>query len=345
MRTLVVSDLHLGGRVGRDVLRAPLPRARLLTALHGVDRLVLLGDTVELLEARPGDAMALAEPVLRDLGVAMAGREIVLVPGNHDRLLVRDWLREPGRRLGLDTLVPVAEHAPVLARVAGWLGQAGATVEVRYPGVWLADRVWATHGHYLDRHLLPESAFGIARGLIGRLPRDDAEPMDYEQRRSVTALEGPFARVLPRWALGLLDDVLAELRRATMAGTRAAGRSDRRWLSPLRARLLGVQMQRASIPALARVAHRLGVDARADVVVFGHVHRLGPRATDDPAQWTGPGGLLRICNTGCWVHEPVLLHRARPPHPYWPGGAIVVEDGRVEVVNLLDDLPVAALRP
>ena len=77
----------------------------------------------------------------------------------------------------------------LLAQVTGWLGPASVTV--RYPGAWLSDRVWATHGHYLDRHLMPESAFGLARGLLGRLPRDGALPADYEQpgRPSLTGLK------------------------------------------------------------------------------------------------------------------------------------------------------------
>ena len=65
VRTLVVSDLHLGGRLEHDVLRRPEPLQRLLDALRGIDRLVLLGDVVELMEARPEQAMAVAEPVLR----------------------------------------------------------------------------------------------------------------------------------------------------------------------------------------------------------------------------------------------------------------------------------------
>ena len=56
--------------------------------------------------------------------------------------------------------------------------------EVRYPGVWLSEGVWATHGHYLDRHLLPEAAFGIARGLLGRLPGT-------ARGRSTTRAPGP----------------------------------------------------------------------------------------------------------------------------------------------------------
>jgi hypothetical protein len=114
-------------------------------------------------------------------------------------------------------------------------------------------------------------------------------------------------------------------------------------MAPVTARLLGVQMRRASIPALARVAHRLGVDA--DWVLFGHVHRTGPLPGDDPVQWQGPVGRPRILNTGCWVWEPVLLHRASPPHPYWPGGAVVLEAGRApRAVGLLDHLGTDDLR-
>ena len=94
-------------------------------------------------------------------------------------------------------------------------------------------------------------------------------------------------------------------------------------------------MRRAAIPALAQVVAHLNADA--DAVVFGHVHRLGPRAADDPAEWAGPEGAPRIYNTGCWVHEPLLLARARPPHPYWPGGAVLVDGGEPRALSLLED--------
>ncbi len=91
------------------------------------------------------------------------------------------------------------------------------------------------------------------------------------------------------------------------------------------------------MPALARVVHRLGIDA--DWVVFGHVHRLGPLPGDDPLSWQGPGGRPRILNTGSWLYEPLLVHRAAPPHPYWPGGAVLLEpDAEPRALGLLDDL-------
>ena len=68
MRTLVVSDLHLGARRRNGVLMRPEPLHRLLAALHDIDRLVLLGDIVDLAEGRPGHAMQASAPVLGALG-------------------------------------------------------------------------------------------------------------------------------------------------------------------------------------------------------------------------------------------------------------------------------------
>ena len=289
MRTLVVSDLHLGARLRRDVLRRREPLQALLAALEGVDRLVLLGDVVELLEHRPAQAMEVAEPVLRAIGAGIQrGAEVIVVPGNHDSELVAPWLRTHGISAAVDAELP-RDATALLAGVTSWLGP--ADVRVRYPGVWLSDGVWATHGHYLDRHLLPETAFGVARGLLGRLPRDGAAPVDYERAGgpSLTRLEALLTRWLPRPLAGLVDDLAELLRAATMPRVRRVPRGlMSRRMSPLTASVLGAQMRRASIPALGRVAHRLGVEA--DWVLFGHVHRCGPLDGDDPADWLGPPG-------------------------------------------------------
>jgi len=101
-------------------------------------------------------------------------------------------------------------------------------------------------------------------------------------------------------------------------------------------------MQRASIPALIRAVRRLGVDA--DWVVFGHVHRLGPLEGDKPAQWQGLGGRPKVANTGSWLYEPLVVHQALATHPYWPGGAIVIDDGVPRARGLLEGLDAEALR-
>ena len=335
VRTLVISDLHLGARVQNDVLTRRAPLERLLAALDDVQRLVLLGDVVELLEGRAAHAMAVAQPVLEAIGARLGrDREVILVPGNHDRQLVAAWVRAQGTRLAPDALVAL-DASPALARVTSWLSP--ASVRVHYPGVWLTDRVWATHGHYLDRHLLPTSAFGIARGLLGRLPREGALPIDYELAGgpSVTRVEAWLTRWLPRPLATLAEDAAELLRAATMP--RVPKRLLHRRMAPLLAAVLGMQMRRASIPALARVVYSLGVDA--EWVLFGHVHRLGPLDGDVAAQWRGVSERPRIANTGSWVYEPLLLHRAAPDHPYWPGGAVVLEDGRdPQAIGLLADL-------
>lgn len=332
MRTLVVSDFHLGVGPRGAVLEMPRPRELLLAAAEGVDRLVLLGDIVELIDRPAARSLPVAEPLLRALGDRIGrGGEVIIVPGNHDRPLISRWLRGRSVPLDVDTSIPL-DASPALARLAGWLGP--ARVAVHYPGVWLSERIWATHGHYLGRHLLPDSSYGVARGLLGRLPRDGARPDDYELRGRARA-----SRIRPRLPR-LTHGVLELGRAATMPAARR--HLLRPGIPPLFAPVLGFQMRRASIPALARVVHRLGIDA--DRVIFGHVHRLGPLPGDDPADWQGPDGTLRLYNTGSWLYEPLLLHRAAPPHPYWPGGAVLLHgDAAPRAVGLLDELGAAEL--
>ena len=124
MRTLVVSDLHLGARVQHPVLPRSEPLERLLTAVGAVDRLVLLGDVVELLERQPDRAMEAASTTLRALGARLGPeREVVLIPGNHDVALIAPWVRAREAVLDVDTQVPV-DATPALAAVTGWLAPA-----------------------------------------------------------------------------------------------------------------------------------------------------------------------------------------------------------------------------
>jgi UDP-2,3-diacylglucosamine pyrophosphatase LpxH len=185
VRTLVVSDLHLGARGGGDLLRSRADvRERLLAALaDGMRRLVLLGDVLELRQGPAREALAAAAPVLRELGGALGPEgEVVLTFGNHDHHLLDAWL---GRRadggLGLESPVDWHEHEP-LGRLAAAL--APARVRACYPGVWLARGVYAVHGHYLDAETtLPTferlGAGGMARLLRRPLPAFAAAE-DYE---------------------------------------------------------------------------------------------------------------------------------------------------------------------
>ena len=175
MRTLIVSDLHLGGRSGTDVLRRPEPRAALLDALADVDRLVLLGDVLELRHGPPRDALAAARPFFEDLGRVLAAREIVVCAGNHDHLLVDAWLDERALRapepLGLERRLDAGDGAfsPMLARIAEWASP--ARVSVAYPGLWVRPDVYATHGHYLDCHLTVPTLERLSIAAMSRVLR------------------------------------------------------------------------------------------------------------------------------------------------------------------------------
>ncbi len=342
MRTLIISDLHLGTRVGHDVLRRPAARRRLLSALDEVERLVLLGDTIELMTRHPARAMAIAEPVLRAVGRRLGpDREVIVIPGNHDRRLLGSWPRSQGDRLAPDSRADPAA-TPELRSLLEWL--APARTRVHYPGVWLGDGIWATHGHYLDRHLFPESAFGMPRGRLRREPVAVVGAAGYElARRRGREPRGEFLdRLAQRPLATVLEGAGELLRSATYPLPRVLMHAR---LAPLTATLIDAQMRHASVPAIARVARRLGVEA--DWIVFGHVHRRGPL---DGEHWPPEPGLTGVLNTGSWLFEPLLVDRAVPPHPYWPGGGVLLAPGRdPRSIGLLDDLGAeelsAGLRP
>ncbi len=337
MQTLVISDLHLGNRAANDVLRSSAVLDRLLDALDGVGRLVLLGDTVELVTRNRRRSLAVAEPVLRTIGRRLGSdREVIVVPGNHDAPLVRRWALAQGVDLEPSTPVP-----PYASRALEWLLSwlAPARARVSYPGVWLGERVWATHGHYLNRHLIPESAFGILSRRVRGVNPAEVAPIEYERDRSRRrARQSTGARLRARPVGTILEGAAGILRRLGLPHLPRLIMNT--GLAPVTAGLIDIQMRHQAMPAMAYVVRRLGVPA--DWVLFGHVHRRGPIRGED---WPAPGG-TRFLNTGSWLYDRLLIDRAGAPHPYWPGGAILLDDGHEpRSLGLLDDFAAADLRP
>jgi UDP-2,3-diacylglucosamine pyrophosphatase LpxH len=311
VRTLVISDIHLGQGGGISVLTRPRPLDALLDALDRHDRLVLLGDAIELVESHPAESFPVAEPILRRIAERLGPeKQVLLVPGNHDHALVRDWARAAGTGLARENRVPVDSSEP-LKQVVSWFES--TRIEVHYPGVWLGDGVWATHGHYLNHYLRPVSSYGL-RPPAAVTPATPAE--------SEYVVEDPASE--PHLRDGMLPDRWL----------------DRHWparLAPLSSSLLDRQMQRHALPAMLAVVEALEVDS--EWVIFGHVHRRGPRQRDDPARWSGEHGRPRLLNTGSWRYEPVVVRRLDGGAPYWPGGAVSIgDDGVPRSVGLLDEL-------
>jgi len=348
MRTLVISDLHLGLRAGSEALRRPAALAVLLERLADIDRLVLLGDTLELRHGPTRDALAVAEPVLRAIGDALgAGRQVVIVPGNHDHAIGAGWLEWRGRRqapdpLGLDERIPVERASWIGKRLGAFLTP--ATVELAYPGLWLRDDVYAMHGHYGDMHLLVPTLERLSAGamarLVGGIP-DPATPDDYE---SVLA---PIYAISQASAQRGAPGKVAIGSRSPVAAWRALGSGGRS--SRLRSHALGmafrlgvIAINRAGVgPVEPRIGvgdlRRGGLIAATEAarrlrlapahLVFGHTHRTGQLPRDPRSEWRTPAG-TQLHNAGNWIFDPLFMGRApQSANPYWPGGAILVEDG------------------
>jgi UDP-2,3-diacylglucosamine pyrophosphatase LpxH len=354
-RTLVVSDLHLGSRAENDLLRRDGVLEVLLDALEGADRLVLLGDTVELRQGAVPDVLGRAGRVLQRLGAALGDRPVVLVPGNHDHALITGWLERREHPLSLEQRWEPREASFAAEATAALL--APARVQVAYPGIWLADGVYATHGHYLDLHMTVPTIERVAVAISGRVSLDSSRrwddvhsPDEYEavvapvyawvqaaaqSGRSSSTVEG--GRTVGAWQAlrgsggarrALRTRALPLLFPWLVRGANALG------LGPLRTEISLDALRRAGLAAMATTVERLQIDARH--VIFGHTHRTGALDGDEGAEWLTPNG-VRLHNCGSWVHTSAFAS-AGPESPYWPGGAIVVEDGRAPtLLRLLDE--------
>jgi hypothetical protein len=322
VRTLLISDLHLGSMSGSDLLRAAELRAPLLELAAGADRVVLLGDVLELRHGPPRDALAASREFFEDLGGALAHGEIVVVAGNHDHALFESWLArraeiEAAAPLDVQQLIAPAEASLMLDRIAEWVSP--ARVQAAYPGLWIRDDVYAMHGHYLDCHLTMPTLERLSVAVMCRLldrPASEFESVDeyeavtapvYAWRDAVArefhtsdALNGNATLRAWRTLGGSASSpsgaggdrtrrgaVMGRLRtRALVAGfPLAVSALNRAGLGPLRAEISGAELRRAGLRAMGETAARLGLGEAH--VVFGHTHRAGPLPRDDASEWRG----------------------------------------------------------
>jgi predicted phosphodiesterase len=342
MRTAVISDLHLGTIVCADLARDPELCVTLLDELAGADRVVLLGDVLELRDRPAGEILDLASPFLELLGTAIGGGEVVMVPGNHDHRLAEELLERHSlgnpRRLGLEhRFEPSTDLAAAIAeRVRP------AQLSLAYPGLRLREDVWATHGHYLDCHMaIPTieclSAAATMR-VVGTIP-NPALPDDYE--RAIGPIYGfswGFAQARgPQRIGGRARPTTAAWRR--LNGDRSGGLRGRLLGSvafPAVTRGLGRALKRrfdtditppgishAGLSAMREVLGRLGVEE--DYVVFGHTHRPGPLDRDDLSEWKLGDG-TRMHSTGSWTWSPGLCGPTPERSLFWPGTVTWIGD-------------------
>jgi Calcineurin-like phosphoesterase len=360
VRTLVISDLHIGAAGGKDLVRRADLRAPLIAALAEVDRLVILGDGLELREAPHRDAGDLAAPFFAEAGAALgADGELLLLAGNHDHGLVAGWIdarlqSEPSGFLGLSEPVDPAAAGPLAQRLAELA--APARLRMAYPGVWLRDDVYALHGHYVDLHSTVPTFERLAAGAMARwvvrLPEEGARPDDYEaalapiyafmhqltQRSDHAAVSAGAGASARAWVALAGDGRARHPVRAAALGTgyaAAVAVINALGLGPVDRELSGEALRRGGLRGIREVLRRLGVTAPH--VVFGHTHRSGPWPRDDGGEWTTAAG-TRVVNAGSWVYQPHFLSTEPNASPYWPGTAVAVDDdGPPRLIRLLGE--------
>jgi predicted phosphodiesterase len=365
--TAIVSDLHLGTVSGADLARRPRALERLLAVAEEADRLVVLGDLLELRERPAAAVLEDVAEALAAIGEVTAGKQVVLVPGNHDHQLVAPAL-ERARLAGADPLPVAAEHAPrpgdLADRVAARMPRSDLTVA--YPGVWLRDDVYATHGHYLDAHLtVPRveclvaaavERFGTRLGAEGPRCAADYEAI-FAPMYALSHAVAQNARAHPVrrrnnlsrdvWTLatGNRGGTTAKLRGAIVgraAIPAAVAAINATGLGPFKPDLSAKELRRAGLAAIGEVVGRLGVEA--DHVIFGHTHRAGPLETDPETDgWRLPSG-TRLTNAGSWVHEDVFVDGDGAANPYWPGRVTWLDDSgppRLDAALDAEDLGVS----
>lgn len=332
------------------MLERPAERSALQSQLPSFDRLVLLGDLVELRQGPLERVLDMALPVLRGLGQALhRGQEVVIVPGNHDHALLGPRrTRRPPR--GLESAVNWQAGEPLAA-----LSHAlrGAHVRACYPGAWLREDVYATHGHYLDRHitvpLLERLGAATAALLLGDPPPQGQAQAAIEHYEAVLAPMYALIDAVAQRGLSTGLGMQARVWRSLESGRRqggwrqrsaglllpgAVGLLNRIGLGPLKADLSSAELRRAGLRAFDEVLRRLAPGA--EHVIFGHTHRAGPLPGDDRSEWVSTTG-ASLVNSGSWVQSPELIGPRPHMSPYRPGFAVVVADKSApEVVNLLD---------
>jgi hypothetical protein len=272
------------------------------------------------------------------------------VPGNHDHrfaeplldALSLDGAATADRRPALG-LEQTADPSPGPgAAIDAWLG--AANLRIAYPGLWLRDDVYATHGHYMDAHLNLPRAECLAVATLLRLSRplpEKATAADYERvmrplygffygaaqaRRHAGSPRSRGAASEAAWEVLAGERAGAGRRRLAFAAARAGFplgiRGVNRLLhSNFDADVSARAIFHGGVDAAAEVARRLGVDGGH--VITGHSHRGGPSEGEGP--WALPGG-GSLHNTGSWVFSSLFHHPGTPPNAYWPGTVTWVED-------------------
>ena len=367
MRTAVISDLHLGAASRADLLQRRSMREKLMPALAGADRIILLGDTLEMRDRPLADVLQAARPFFEELRENAPDAELVIVPGNHDYQLLEPWLqkrRVQSKPAPIGVEERISPTGDAVAEIAGWAGRSRTVIA--YPGLYLRDDVYATHGHYLDSHLTTPTFERLGIGALRRFTRGSGDapssPEHYERVHAplyallFALAQGPrAAAAAPKsrtpsmrvWqALGGASGTARGVRGRVLGSAVLPGAvklASRAGLGKLSADLSLAEIGRAGARAMADVVAEL--DLKADHVIFGHTHRRGPMTREPDPQVDWRAGDARLYNSGSWVYSPALIGADASASAYWPGTLLEVADtGEPSARELLSDMTKSEIR-
>ena len=328
-------------------LSRPEAFGALADAIDGVDRLVLLGDVLEFRDRPFTEAMDLAKPTLAKLGGAQRGR------GHRRARQPRlppdlELAREPRAQRGAPAPPRRESPARPLARIRASRTRCPMrSCDINYPGVWLRKDVYATHGHYLDRHLTIPTFERLGLALVERTlgltptgddplaPPDEESSDEPEEYERMAAPVFAFLYALAQAGASTNHPGGTPTKRIWDSLTGGGSRS-----AKVRGWLLG--LGRASRRGRRREPPRPRPGARRPLAQRDHARRRrcderGRRAASRSTRsgsssatrtgadrfaeedaWVTKNGAT-LLNTGSWVHSPSLLRSSSKGSAYWPG--------------------------
>lgn len=335
-RRLVLSDLHFGS--GDELAHHPRALERLEPQLAWADELLVNGDLFELIFGPLHVAVERSRPFL-----ALVNRTVGtlrFIPGNHDHHFVscasddRRLAAYTGEDPGPAFRVPPAER--LLRALCP-----DVAVVTNYP-VTTLDGVTFGHGHYIAPHV---ESFGwrmldrLSWQLTGSQRPDRLSVTDYE------ALQAPLLELMyemanlpqgvraqqsfERWLVGAGAWMRAPTKATRQVSAIAAGLLRRGSAAgPRENPDLPGEQTRAAMTAVCA-----NLDIAPGIVCFAHTHSplAGVPSTDELARW-------RFYNSGSWMWDRRLRAHPHYGETSWPGTALRVCGGEIELVELLGDL-------
>ncbi len=345
--TAVISDLHLGALNDADMLRRPGALERLIAALEGADRVVLLGDTLELRERPVAALLELVRPLF-EAARPDARRQARDARAGQPRPPAGPALARPGAAGGPAARVrervarsPSARPTARPGVLASWLPRSEVTLA--YPGLRLEDGTYATHGHYLDLYLTVPRVESIAASVVARLGGRTADCTSADDFEAVVApiygfhagmAEGASGAALARgatvsrsvWSRATGDGRVGRLLVGRVTIPAAVATLNRLKIGPFSATLSGEELRRAGLLAMGAGGGRRWPPTPSTCC---SATPTGPARC--PAT-TGPSGARssgkRLWNSGNWYLESTFVSGMAERSPYWPGTIVWLEPGR-----------------